>query len=317
MKKTHLEKQPRILSSDHKNIQWHPPFCASMHLELVKYKEILEYFMEYGLNTKPLLIDLMVIKKAKNITIDNEIGRIFKTYNIIEYKSPYAGLSIDDFTKAIARAYLFKASGETEDAIDSFEITVTFVRARKPVALMKMLREDYGVAIEKRTSGIYVIKEPFLGGVQIVVTRELDFKEHIWLTSLDDGMKEEAIWELLNEAGKLTNKDDREYADAVLQIAMEKNKNLFARGKERQDMCQAFWELFAPEIEAEKKISEKRGEQATLISLIIKKVQRGKDILSISDALEAPVDVIRPIYEAVLSMPGADAGQIYEKLYSK
>ena len=82
-------------------------------------------------------------------------------------------------------------------------------------------------------------------------------------------------------------------------------------------MCQAFWELFAPEIEAEKKISEKRGEQATLISLIIKKVQRGKDILSISDALEAPVDVIRPIYEAVLSMPDADAGQIYEKLYSK
>ena len=226
-------------------------------------------------------------------------------------------MSIDDFTKAIARAYLFKASGETEDAIDSFEITVTFVRARKPVALMKMLREDYGFAIEKRTSGIYVIKEPFLGGVQIVVTRELDFKEHIWLTSLDDRMKEEAIWELLNEAGKLTNKDDREYADAVLQIAMEKNKNLFARGKERQDMCQAFWELFAPEIEAEKKISEKRGEQATLISLIIKKVQRGKDILSISDALEAPVDVIRPIYEAVLSMPGADAGQIYEKLYSK
>ena len=104
-----------------------------------------------------------------------------------------------------------------------------------------------------------------MGGVQIVVTRELDFKEHIWLTSLDDRMKEEAIWELLNEAGKLTNKDDREYADAVLQIAMEKNKNLFARGKERQDMCQAFWELFAPEIEAEKKISEKRGEQATLI----------------------------------------------------
>ena len=165
MKKTHLEKQPRILSSDHKNIQWHPPFCASMHLELVKYKEILEYFMEYGLNTKPLLIDLMVMKKAKNMTIDNEIGRIFKTYNIIEYKSPYAGLSIDDFTKAIARAYLFKASGETEDAIDSFEITVTFVRARKPVALMKMLREDYGFAIEKRTSGIYVIKEPFFFGL--------------------------------------------------------------------------------------------------------------------------------------------------------
>ena len=52
-----------------------------------------------------------------------------------------------------------------------------------------------------------------------------------------------------------------------------------------------------------------------LISLIIKKVQRGKDLLFIADAVEEPVEVIQPIYEAVVAAPGADAEQIYEKLY--
>lgn len=98
-------------------------------------------------------------------------------------------------------------------------------------------------------------------------------------------------------------------------------------------MCQAFWELYAPEIEAERRASEvrgieigekngekrgeQRGESRKLISLIIKKIQRGKDILSIADAVEEPVEVIRPIYEAVLAEPGADVGQIYEKVYLK
>ena len=59
------------------------------------------------------------------------------------------------------------------------------------------------------------------------------------------------------------------------------------------------------------------GRRINLISLIIKKIQRGKDILSIADAVEEPVEVIRPIYEAVLATPGADVEQIYDKVYLK
>ena len=87
-------------------------------------------------------------------------------------------------------------------------------------------------------------------------------------------------------------------------------------------MCQALWEFFKTEIEQEKRNSEifgeRRGEQrgayTKLISIIIKKMQRGKDILSISDALEEPVEVIRPIYEAVLASPGLNAEQIYKQV---
>ena len=44
--------------------------------------------MEYALSTKPLLIDLLVIKKLQGIEIENEIGRRFRSHNVIEYKSP-------------------------------------------------------------------------------------------------------------------------------------------------------------------------------------------------------------------------------------
>ena len=165
------------------------------------------------------------------------------------------------------------------------------------------------------------------------MTKELDPQEHIWLTSLVDGLKENEARILIEEARKLTDPDEREYAESVLQLAMEKNRETFEKVKGCEDMCQAFWELYAPEIEEERRASEMRGEKRgieigeirgekmgerrTLISQIIKKIQRGKDILSIADAVEESVEVIQPIYEAVLAAPGADVGQIYEKVYLK
>ena len=173
--------------------------------------------------------------------------------------------------------------------------------------------------------------------MQIIVTNELDPKEHIWLTSLVDGLKGNEARMLIEEARKLTEPDEREYAESVLQLAMETNREIFEKVKGCEEMCQAFWELYAPEIEEERRASEMRGEKRgekrgieigekrgeklgerrTLISQIIKKIQRGKDILSIADAIEEPVERIRPIYEAVLAAPGADVGQIYEKVYVK
>ena len=215
MRKKHITGQPVTSIPGPRKTQWHPPFCASMQLELKEYKSILEYLMEYALSTKPLLIDLLVIKKLRGIEIENEIGCRFRSHNVIEYKSP----------------------------------------------------------------------------------------------------------------------DEREYAESVLQLAMETNREIFEKVKGCEEMCQAFWELYAPEIEEERRASEVRGEKRgieigekrgeklgerrTLISKIIKKIQRGKYILSIADAIEEPVERIRPIYEAVLAAPGADVGQIYEKVYVK
>lgn len=63
--------------SDRK-IQWHPGFVSAMDLELCENRADLIYEKEYNLNTKPLEIDLLVIKKDRGAQIINEIGKLFR-----------------------------------------------------------------------------------------------------------------------------------------------------------------------------------------------------------------------------------------------
>ena len=95
-----------------KKIQWHPGFAAAIDLELSAYRQDLIYEREYNLNTKPLAIDLLVIKKNAEVQIENEIGAQFLGYNILEYKSPDDKLDIDTFYKTSAYACLYKSYGK-------------------------------------------------------------------------------------------------------------------------------------------------------------------------------------------------------------
>ncbi len=59
-----------------KKVQWHPGFVAAMILELAESRDGLIFEKEYNLNTKPLEIDLLVIKKETSVQVDNEIGAL-------------------------------------------------------------------------------------------------------------------------------------------------------------------------------------------------------------------------------------------------
>ena len=100
-----------------KKIQWHPGFYVAAEIELRQNRADLEYHREYNLSKKPLQIDLLVIEKLKDVQIQNEIGKIFRRYNIIEYKSPDDGLTVDDFVKTLGYAYLYKGLGEKVNEI--------------------------------------------------------------------------------------------------------------------------------------------------------------------------------------------------------
>ena len=88
-----------------KKVQWHPGFCAAMELEFLENRGDLEYQREYNLSRKPLQADLLVIKKKQETTISNEIGALFRKWNIMEYKSPDDSMNIDDFYKVNAYCY--------------------------------------------------------------------------------------------------------------------------------------------------------------------------------------------------------------------
>jgi hypothetical protein len=51
-------------------------------VSLESYRNILEFKAEYQLSAEPLRIDVLIIKKLKDVAIEKNIGVIFRTDNI-------------------------------------------------------------------------------------------------------------------------------------------------------------------------------------------------------------------------------------------
>lgn len=58
-----------------------------------------------------------------------------------------------------------------------------------------------------------------------------------------------------------------------------------------------------------------RGEQIKIINLIIKKVNKNKDLDIIADEIEEDVEIIRPIYDIVIANPEKNLEEIYDIIH--
>ena len=236
------------MESEKKNTQWHPAFCAAMCLEFLQNKSQLAFMKEYNINTKPLQMDLLVVKKSSDVQIENEIGRIFKGHNIIEFKSPDDELNLDVYMKVMGYACLYKAQEKHVNEIMPEDITLSFVRESYPRELFKWFSSNNYV-VEKPYDGIYYIKKDGFFATQIVVMKELSKKNHILLSSLTREMDKEGAERLAEFVAGLTDKEDKDNADAVLQVAMHANMQLFEMLKEDETMCDALREFFKDELQ--------------------------------------------------------------------
>lgn len=260
-------------------IQWHPGFVAAMNLELSENRKDVIYEKEYNLNTKPLEIDLLVIKKETNIKLTNEIGKLFRGHNIMEYKSPNDELNIDTFYKTGAYASLYKAYGETVNRRRADDITVSIVREKKPVGLFAYFTK-HGIEISNPYAGIYYISGIVQFPTQIIVTKELDHKAHTWLKALSGNLKKQDMEELLKRISVLTGELDRELADSVLEVSIRANRKMIEELRGDDDMCKALLEIMEPEInkiveietkkrtEMEAEKNEKRGRILATVEIL-------------------------------------------------
>ena len=230
-----------------KKIQWHAGFVSAMDLELAQNRSDLIYHKEYNLNTKPLEVDLLVIKKDSDIQITNEIGKLFRGHNIIEYKSPVDHLDIDVFYKTGAYASLYKAYGQTVNERKAEDITVSIIRESKPTGLFGYFKE-HDIRFTNPYNGIYYITDAVLFPTQIIVTRELNPNEHIWLKALSGGIPKQQMLELLETVEKLDLKIDKELADSVLKVSINANRQVVEELRGDKCMSQVLLELMEPEI---------------------------------------------------------------------
>lgn len=230
------------------NTQWHPAFVGAVGLEFRKERAGLVFEKEHSLNTKPLQIDLLVIRKEEeSCSLSNEIGKIFRKYNIMEYKSPEQHLDVDVFYKAEAYACLYKAYGKTVDERKAAEITVSIVRETKPEGLFRYFREN-SVPVENPYPGIYYVLGETVFPTQIIVGKELDRKQHSWLRSLSGSMEEEDMRLMLEDVRNLGDKFDRELADSVLEVCLRENRELIERLMGDDSMSDVLMEIMGPKI---------------------------------------------------------------------
>lgn len=251
--------------------QWHPAFCSAMELVLEDDREYLEFIREYNLNTKPLQVDLLVIKKPKNHQVKDKIGRIFREHNIFEYKSPGDAMNIDTFYKVNAYAALYKASADHVDGIKADSVSVTMIRDTKPEKLLlDLAKEDY--TVRNSYKGIYYIEGKTNFATQIIVSRELSGSQYVWLKALTRKLNQEKARLLVEQARGRKSQRSRQLVDSVFAAIIGANKELFGKLKEDAKMCEALRELMEDELNESKmqgeRIGEKRGEKKGLKALV-------------------------------------------------
>ena len=245
------------------NIKWHPAFCSATEFEFRKNKDVLQFLREYQLSKEPLAMDLLIVEKLANVVLENEIGKIFRRYNVIEYKSPDDSLNIDDFYKTIGYAALFKGTASKVNFYAYNEITVSLFVETVPQKLMQQL-SSMGMVLEEKFSGIFYVYGNTLFPTQIIVTDKMDSQHHAALKVLSKNVQIEDVRLFLAEAEADVESLQHDNIDSVLQASVSANKDVYEMVRRDNPMCEALRELMKDDIEAAEARGEARGILATI-----------------------------------------------------
>ena len=132
-------------------VYWHDSFFAALKLEFFDYRDALIFEDEHQLSNEALIMDVLIIKKMVDVRIDKNIGRIFKQFNIFEYKSETDSLSVWDYNKVVGYAMIYSAFNK----ISIEEITISFVVTPKPIKTLDYLTKSRGFIQNANRKGGY------------------------------------------------------------------------------------------------------------------------------------------------------------------
>ncbi len=277
---------------EEKLLQWHAAFFADLQIELAEEAEYLTFENEHMLSTKPMQLDVLVIKKDGTRKIKKNIGRIFRGHNIVEYKSPTDSLSIDDFFKVYGYACFYKSDTQRVNEIRSEDVTISFVCKGYPREMCKYLEQVLHRRITVAGEGIYYISDQVFP-IQLLVQKRLSKEENFWLKSLTNDLNEKQdVEHLLKEYKK--HQTEKLY-QSVMNIVVRANIERF----QVDGMCEALMEVVEYHVQRLKEKERAEVEEKQLRLLVRKKLLKNKPLSQIADELEETEEVILPLYEQV------------------
>ena len=240
-------------------LQWHPAFYAALQVELEEEKGQLAFTNEYQLGTKPRAIDVLIIKREAGRKVNKNIGRIFRKYNIVEYKSPTDYLSIDDFYKGLAYVCLYKADSAEVNKIDIRELTLTFAVSRYPREVLKQLRAEERHIVEEAEKGIYYVKGSLVP-IQIIVLSQLSAEKNLWFRVLTDKLRDRKIASRM--LAEYEKHRENSFCSSVMDVVVRANEKMFK--EEENEMCELLEQIIDEKVD--KRVAEilKRKEQEAI-----------------------------------------------------
>ena len=276
-----------------KRIEWHPAFQATIQIESENESDKLIFESEHLLSKKPMQIDELIIKVKDHEVIEKNIGKIFRKYNIIEYKSPDDHLIINDFYKVYGYCCFYQADTEKVLEISPQELTITFICNHYPRKMIQHLQKYRKLEITKIGSGIYHITGDEFP-IQLLITKELDPAENLWLQSLRKDIKYKKEIEFLLKV--YDTKKHSKLHQAAMDVITRANWESIMEVKDNM-LCDALQELFADEFkQVEEKVTEKVTAEVTekvTTQMIQNTYESIKDPNTIAQILKIPLETVK------------------------
>jgi len=260
-----------VLNEESGKIEYHYGFYAATHAEYHAFREVLEFLQEQKLGVEPVELDMLIIKQDGPNPLRDPIGKFFRKYNILEYKSPEDGLTIDDFYKVQTYACLYKSRGKTVDSIPGTALTVSIFRHTFPREMFAALKRT-GLEAAETHPGVYHIEGPLTVPAQVVVTSQLPAGEYAAFKVLAKDASREDILQFMTERGDYNPEDVR----TILRVSIAANEKIFQELEKEGIMMGAFERVFHEELTAAQdagrrdgiSIGEARGVVKTLVGLV-------------------------------------------------
>jgi hypothetical protein len=278
-------------------IPWHTAFFEAIQMELDEYGQDLQFTFEYPLNTRPLRIDVVIIKKSRDVAIEKNIASIFRKENIVEYKSPDDYVSVNDFYKVYGYACLYMALNK----VDIKDLTLTFVESSYPRELLAHLQEVRDYTVEEKLPGIYIVIGDILP-IQIIDNRKLSGEENIWLKDLDNKLDVPEMRRITTEI-KIQGKAVR--IKAYLDVITRANREILREVVKMSDSVLTLDEIFKEaglvakwEARGEARgmaVGEEKGRQEGILKIAQKMKNAGRPLSEIIEFTGLPPETIEQI----------------------
>ncbi len=175
-------------------------------------------------------------------------------------------------------ACLYKSYGNTIDANAESDVTITLIRDAKAVGLFGYFKE-HGYQVSNPYGGIYYITGNIPFQARIVVTKELKPEQHVWLRALSGKLEKKDLQNLLEHTRQLDGKMDREYAEAVLEVAFRANIQIMKECMGDVRMSEELLEIVKPIIEPQILLREQSALEKGMEQGIEKGIRGAVDIL--------------------------------------